>query len=214
LVPLRAESDLAALAGGDDKGVHFRYTTSGGNMPVKSNLTAKQMHQLADWMSKKKLVIEVWNSNFMRDEHIGTCEIDLLTLCSGPSDFTLLIRNPAAGMSPSGHLHMELTMTQISEVRIHVSHIKVQSLPYDTMNNMPPRGPYKVKVASNLHRQFTTKESSLSIMDCTPFEVEDAMMFSIDASMLELVESTLNVAVYTADDARYAACQVQAEATR
>lgn len=101
---------------------------------------------------------------------------------------------------------------QISEVHIHVSHLCILSLPVGPFNAASPPGPYKLQVASNLHRGSTLQETSECPQALPPCEFPEALLIKIDASLVELAESTLNIAVFCPAGRRFASSQAHPRA--
>eukprot|EP00284_Hemiselmis_tepida_P018268 CAMPEP_0174919688 /NCGR_PEP_ID=MMETSP1355-20121228/3804_1 /TAXON_ID=464990 /ORGANISM="Hemiselmis tepida, Strain CCMP443" /LENGTH=331 /DNA_ID=CAMNT_0016164927 /DNA_START=229 /DNA_END=1221 /DNA_ORIENTATION=- len=186
---------------GRDGGLSFRYTTSGGGLAWKGNATTQQVQALSTWMSKKHLEIQLWNANMFSDEHIGDCRIDLLTLCTGPDAYTLNFRDSQGRVT--GHLYMSLTMSQVAEVRIEAASLRLLSLPEEG-----PPGPYTLDLASNLDRQLGRASTHPSSEAWCPASFQDALALDVEATLRDLCESTLNVAVMSSQGVKIATSQV------
>eukprot|EP00283_Hemiselmis_rufescens_P008415 CAMPEP_0173430432 /NCGR_PEP_ID=MMETSP1357-20121228/8854_1 /TAXON_ID=77926 /ORGANISM="Hemiselmis rufescens, Strain PCC563" /LENGTH=357 /DNA_ID=CAMNT_0014394761 /DNA_START=167 /DNA_END=1236 /DNA_ORIENTATION=+ len=172
-------------------GLCFRYTTSGGGLSWRDNATADQVQSLCSWMVKKHLTIQIWNANMFSDEYIGECRVDLLTLCTGPSDYTLNFNNAEGRVT--GHLYLSLTMVQIAEVSIEASSLRLSSLPED---GHP--GPFSLVLTSNLDRRYAESKTNPSAEAWCPASFHDDVLVRFDSSLRDLSESTLNIAVYSA----------------
>lgn len=76
-----------------DEGLLFRYSTNPKHIRIMSNPTVKDQTDLTVWMSKKTFSLAVYHNKFMtKDDFIGSTQIDLMTLATGPEQYTLQVR--------------------------------------------------------------------------------------------------------------------------
>eukprot|EP00277_Geminigera_cryophila_P019648 CAMPEP_0179491448 /NCGR_PEP_ID=MMETSP0799-20121207/66096_1 /TAXON_ID=46947 /ORGANISM="Geminigera cryophila, Strain CCMP2564" /LENGTH=535 /DNA_ID=CAMNT_0021307905 /DNA_START=351 /DNA_END=1956 /DNA_ORIENTATION=- len=88
----------------DGDGVRFEYTTK----------HPESLHQ-------KMMKIQVWDKNLLKDEYIGSAEIDLHSICTGPPMIKLNISRQNGDLA--GTLHLSVTMQQIAEVHFAVNEV-------------------------------------------------------------------------------------------
>jgi hypothetical protein len=138
-------------------------------------------------LQQRKAVIEVCFVDMRggRELRVGSCAVDLFTICSGPHQFTFTLQ--AEDGTPAGSLFFSLTMEQQTSVQLEFKEVSVSGLPVPA--------PYRIAYhfGSVVGRDV---ESSISAVTPNPQWTADGLpRLEIRSTLRVLMNSTVKVHV-------------------